>query len=95
MRQLDLSPQAEIDLRDIWVYIAEHRPEAADRILEAIWKQARQLAAFPLMGRSREELSPGLRSFPVKKYIIYYRPTSEGIAIARVLHGARDHPGLL
>lgn len=42
------------------------------------------------MGRSREELAPGLRSFPVARYVVFYRTGHRGIEIARVLHGARD-----
>jgi toxin ParE1/3/4 len=44
--------------------------------------------------RQREELSPRLRSFPVGSYIIFYRPTQDGVEIARILHGARDFPPL-
>ena len=34
----------------------------------------------------------GLRSFPVGNYLVFYRPLAEGdgIAVIRVLHGARD-----
>jgi toxin ParE1/3/4 len=45
---------------------------------------------MPAMGRNRQELAPSLRSFPVGKYVIYYRSIEEGIQIIRVLHGARD-----
>jgi toxin ParE1/3/4 len=36
-----------------------------------------------MLGRSREELVPGLRSLPFGRYVM-------GIVIVRVLHGARD-----
>jgi len=49
---------------------------------------------MPNMGTQREELSPGLRSFPLRNYIIFYRPMEKGVEIARVLHGARDLPKL-
>jgi toxin ParE1/3/4 len=39
-------------------------------------------------------LSPRLRSFPVKNYVIFYRPLEDGIEIVRVLHGAQDLPPL-
>jgi len=42
------------------------------------------------MGRLRDELADGLRSFPVGRYVIFYRPIPKGIEIVRVLHGARD-----
>ena len=42
------------------------------------------------MGRRREELAPGLRSFPVGRYLIFYVPLTNGVDIVRVLHGSRD-----
>jgi len=45
-------------------------------------------------GRSRFDLSPELRGFPVGNYLVFYRPASDGIEIIRVLHGARDIPEL-
>jgi toxin ParE1/3/4 len=42
------------------------------------------------MGRNRDELYPGLKSFPVGKYIIFYLPISGGLEIVRILHGMRD-----
>jgi len=50
------------------------------------------LARMPEMGRKRFELSDGLRSFAVNRYVIFYRPTSNGIEVIRVLHAARDIP---
>ncbi|MGO8765667.1 MAG: type II toxin-antitoxin system RelE/ParE family toxin [Limisphaerales bacterium] len=54
-----------------------------------------KLAVMPLMGRQREELSPRLRSFPVSRYVIFYRPMENGVEIVRALHGARDLPSLI
>jgi toxin ParE1/3/4 len=42
------------------------------------------------MGRSRSELAPGLRSFPVGAYIIFYRPLDNGIEVAQVVSGNRN-----
>ena len=44
------------------------------------------------MGPMRDELAPGLQSFPVGKYLIFYRKMKGGIEIIRVLHGARNLP---
>ncbi len=49
------------------------------------------LARMPQAGRLREAIDPGVRSFPVGEYVIYYREIEPGgIMIARVLHGRRD-----
>jgi len=42
------------------------------------------------MGRSREELFPGLRSHPFGRYVIFYMPLSDGVDVIRVIHSARD-----
>jgi toxin ParE1/3/4 len=42
------------------------------------------------MGRVRDELLPGLRSFAMPPYVIFYEVIDDGVAIVRVLHGARD-----
>jgi toxin ParE1/3/4 len=48
------------------------------------------LAEQPEMGRVRDELLQGLRSFPVARYVIFYLTVPNGIDIVRVLHGSRD-----
>jgi hypothetical protein len=35
-------------------------------------------------------LAPELRSFPVGRYVVFYRPQDDGIDVVRVLHSARD-----
>lgn len=48
------------------------------------------LAESPEMGRHREELSPRLRSFPVGRYVIFYRTAERGIEVARIVSAYRD-----
>jgi toxin ParE1/3/4 len=81
---------AEQDLDDIWFHIALDNPDAADRVLDAINERCALLAEHKRMGRARPELAPELRSSPLGRYILYYRPEPEGIELVRVLDGARD-----
>ena len=94
MNQYRVSDAARSDLDKIWFYVAQDNVDAADRFLRAIVSRFPKLAAMPQIGRAREELSPRLRSFPVGRYIIFYRPMENGVEIVRVLHGARDFPPL-
>ena len=94
MKQFRVSDVARSDLDEIWLYIAQDNLDAADKFIRAIVSRFPKLAAMPLIGRQREELSPRLRSFPVSRYVIFYRPIENGIEIVRVLHGARDFPPL-
>jgi len=85
-----LTEPALNDLDEIWSYIAEDNPTAATRLVERILDQAEVLADHPGRGRARDELSPGVRSYAMGNYVIFYRKTLRGIDIIRVLHGARD-----
>ncbi len=83
-------PEAENDLEEIWLYIAQDNPDNADKLLDEIEETSQRLAQFTNMGRNRDELHPGLKSFPLGKYLIFYLPISNGLEIVRVLHGMRD-----
>lgn len=95
MNQYRVSDAAKSDLEEIWFYIARDNPDAADKFVRVLVSRFPTLASMPDLGRKREELSPRLRSFPVGRYVIFYRPIEKGVEIARVLHGARDLPPLL
>jgi toxin ParE1/3/4 len=83
-------PLAEADILEIWDYIADDSVAAADRWLDELDAKFNLLATQPMMGRVRDELEPGMRSFPFGRYVIFYMPIDEGIDVVRVLHGARD-----
>ena len=86
--------EAEQDLMDIGLYVARNSPQAALRLVNSIEAQCHFLATSPFIGRSREELAPELRSFPVGNYIIFYRPVEDGMEIVRVVNAARDMESL-
>jgi len=83
-------PLAEADILEIWDYIADDNPAAADRWMDQLDAQFQVLATQAKIGRSRNELAPGVRSFPVGRYVVFYVPLDDGIDVIRVLHGARD-----
>lgn len=90
MKRLILSRTARSDLVEIWEYIASENERAANRINREIIARFETLLRFPELGRRRDELKKGLRSFPVKKYVVFYFVIKDGVKIARVLHGAQD-----
>jgi toxin ParE1/3/4 len=89
-RKIVLSPQARRDLIEIWNYIAEDNESAADKILDRIEDVLRMLKDNPNAGRSRPELAPELRSFPIVNYILFFRPNESGIELVRVLSARLD-----
>jgi len=91
MGRIFRTAQATSDLLDIWIHVKTTQSEAkATALVRTIERKLRLLTSQPQMGRSRDELREGLRSFPVKPYIIFYQPQSDGILVVRVLHGRRD-----
>ena len=90
MPRVTRRPLAEADIFEIWDYIADDSLAAADRWVDRLDEQFRLLAAQPMMGRARDELAPGVRSFPFGRYVVFYVPRDGGIDVVRVLHGARD-----
>jgi len=88
--QVTRRPLAETDILEIWDYIADDSLAAADCWVDRLDEQLRVLATQPMMGRARDELAPGVRSFPFGRYVIFYVPLDDGIDVVRVLHGARD-----
>lgn len=53
MLELEISPEAENDLLETWLYIAEDQPINADRYLDKLQETAQKLAEFPDLGRDR------------------------------------------
>jgi toxin ParE1/3/4 len=90
MLELEISSEAENDLLDTWLYIAEDQPVNADRYLDKLQEKVQKLAEFPDLGRDRPELAKGLRSFPVDRYNLYYAVTETKLVLVRVLPGDRD-----
>ena len=78
-----------------WQHLADQSTNTADRWVDAVDRAATRLAGFPALGRARDELVVGVRSFPVGKYLIFYTISPDGVDVLRVLHGARDLDELL
>ena len=85
-----LSGKAVEDLSDIYNYIAEHDPLAAERLVNAITSKIMALAATGNSGVSRGQILPGLRAFPFKQRCIYFRLAGDVLHVVRVLHGRQD-----
>lgn len=90
MPKFKLKPLAEQDLEDIWLYIAQDNPRAADKLLDRIEAQCELLAIHPELGPARDDIAKGLRYHPLASYLILYRVSSQGVDIVRVAHSARN-----
>ena len=83
-------PQAETDILEIWDYIAEDSMVEADLWVDRLDEKFALWATQPMMGRSRDELTPGVRSLAFGRYVVFYEPLPDGIDVVRVLHSSRD-----
>jgi toxin ParE1/3/4 len=98
MPRLEVSPAANRDLIEIGRYIAQQSggQRRADSFSDSIHRTCKLLATQPDMGELRPEFTTGrYRSFSVGNYVIYFCSMPDGIRVARVLHGARDHHAML
>ena len=75
--------------------------DVAERFIQAAQASFKDLARFPEMGapdKVRRGKYRGVRLWSIKgfpKYLIAYRPESNGVAIERVFHAAQDYQRVL
>lgn len=59
-------------------------------------RHAGQSPGIPSVGHSQTDLTDKLVLFwPANSFLIVYNPARKQVGIVRVIHGARDIPGLL
>jgi toxin ParE1/3/4 len=92
-----VGPDVEWELESLWEYIADESgsPDTAKRVVHSITKHFSLLGKNPYIGRTRDDLRRGLRSFPVGSYVILYRIEGNDVLILHVYHGRRDIEALL
>ncbi len=94
---VQISEQADRDLRDIYEYIAfellapENAAGQLDRLENAISKLDHMPDKFRRYDREPWK-SIGLRVFPVVNYLVFYIPNEETriVTVIRVMYGGRD-----
>lgn len=96
MRSITITARAAADLLEIWEYIAERNPPAADRMVQRLEGACRKIAELPGTGHRRRDVSDKrYRFWPVRPFLIAYQFDSESVCVIRVLHGRRKFRGLL
>ena len=90
MSQYIISRPAIRDLESISAYFTDVNIEAGEKFLQGFSKRCKQLASFPNIGRSYDDLQIGLRGLTMSGYIVLYRLIDDGIEIVRVVNGRQD-----
>jgi toxin ParE1/3/4 len=93
LRRLVYSSAARRSLGELLEYLTiEMGAEAlASPIVDRIRTKCVALVSLPtVLGRPRDDLSPGLRSFPFRGFVIFIRYSDETLEIVDILHSRRD-----
>lgn len=91
MKRLDVSPNAEADLRGIWIYTFQTWGEAqADRYLNDLDTRMTGLTTGRTTSRAAEEVGPGLRRALVGRPVVFFREDAAAVTVVRVLHQRMD-----
>lgn len=86
-----LTPEAEQDLRGIWAYTQGiwGRQKAND-YLQQMQAAFGRLCEHVDLGKKRDEVRVGYRSFPQGQHVIFYRISGQQLEIVKVLHRRMD-----
>ena len=91
MAEYRLSPAAERDLEAIWIYTAQHwGVEQAHRYTDSLMAVFAELAQSPKLAPACDHIRPGYRRRALEQHMIYFRITSYGIVVIRILHERMD-----
>jgi toxin ParE1/3/4 len=91
MAEYRLTPAAERDLESIWTYTVEQWGiEQANRYTDFLTAAFAELAQSPEAAPACDYIRPGYRRRSVERHMIYFRITSYGIAVIRILHDRMD-----
>ena len=89
-------PQAERDIEECFVFIAEDNLDTGVYFLAAVEDSLEQIAKYPLIGKQRnfaDKQFQNVRMWRVKgfeSYLIFYAVTENQIELIRLLHSSRD-----
>jgi toxin ParE1/3/4 len=89
-----LTRRARRDLIEVWAYIARDSEVAADRLIDRLVRCFSRLGQNPYIGRSRDDLHAGCRSWIAGQYVIIYVIAEPGVRVLHVRHGKSDLPAL-
>lgn len=96
MRKLVYRPSALADLDGIYDHIEPENPRRAVSFVNDIRQRCRTLCTHPELGPARDELSPGIRIYPMLgRIVVAYRIAEDAVVITRVFSGGQDYEAIL
>jgi toxin ParE1/3/4 len=93
VRELSLTPQAEADLVEIWMYTCEAwGAEQADEYLDQLGESMKHLIDHPALGADYSHVRSGYRRLHSGHHAVFYQALEAEIRVVRVLHEEMDAP---
>lgn len=91
MKQFRVTPRALKDLDAIADYtLATWGERQTERYLSELRRRFQWLAERPNIGRARDEIGEGFRSYPHGPHVIFYLIEADDIAVIGVPHASMD-----
>jgi len=93
---LHLTPKAQSDLEEIWLYSAKTwGGEQADLYLDTLAQMLETLCCLPELAREYEEISPAVRIHQTGQHVIIYQVQADHLAVVRILGARQNWRGVL
>ena len=87
-----LSPAAENDFTEIYVYTGEtFGTEQAEDYVAGLLDAMEQVSQFPDIGQSLDDLRSGYHRYIYRSHSLFYRSEGDAIVIIRILGLRQDH----
>jgi plasmid stabilization system protein ParE len=87
-----VSARAKADVLNIYSYLVDCNPAAAERTLQRIEDKIEQLSHFPCIGVARNRLAADVRAVVVGTHLILYKIEADAgaLIILRIIDGRMD-----
>lgn len=90
MKEINLTPKANGDLENIWLYSQENFGVVkADEYINRFSNIFDVLATHEI-GTQRPELGEHIFSLPIKRHVIFFIPSDTSITVIRILNQSQD-----
>lgn len=87
MAEYRLSPKARDDMEGVWLYsLSEWGAVQTQLYFDSLVDGFAFLLENPSTGIVCNDIRKGYRRYRVKRHVIYYKQTSYGVKIIRILH---------
>jgi toxin ParE1/3/4 len=86
-----LTRAAQRDLREIAIYtLQQWGEEQWATYRTALNRALTTIGDNPQIGRSRDDIRVGYRSFAIEQHLILYRVTAKAVVVSRIVHSRKN-----